>query len=88
MKQIKPFCFISGLIILFLAGCCSVRDHEKEELVISGSHIIYFGNFTEIIVVPGQEKCRIVQCPIPPGVILWQLSERAAERSKVIIRQS
>ena len=52
----RIFCF---LMIVFLAGC-NAKDYSKEDLTVTVPHVIFFGNCTEVIVDPGQGKCRIV----------------------------
>lgn len=51
---------VSLLIGLYIAGCDILNDYGKEEVTVSVPHVIYFGNLTEVIIDPGQEKCRIV----------------------------
>lgn len=60
MKKIRICSLICGLAIVFLAGCSGIRDHSVEDLAITEPHVVYFGNLTEVIIVPGQGKCRIV----------------------------
>ena len=50
----------SLLLGSYVAGCDTVRDYDKEEVTVSVPHVIYFGNLTEVIIDPGEEKCRIV----------------------------
>ena len=56
--------FFAGMFSLLLgsyvAGCNTVRDYDKEEVTVSVPHVICFGNLTEVIIDPGEEKCRIV----------------------------
>ena len=60
MKK-SGFCsLLCGLMIVFLAGCDTIKDYSKEELVITVPHVIYFGNLAEVIIVPEKNGCRIV----------------------------
>lgn len=56
--------FLAGAVALLLglcmAGCDTFKDYDKEEVTVSEPYVIYFGNFAEVIVDPGHEKCRIV----------------------------
>ena len=60
MKKIWIYSLLCGLMIVLLAGCNSANDYSKEELVVNVPHVIYFGNLTEVIVVPEKNGCRIV----------------------------
>lgn len=51
---------VSLLLGLYIAGCDRINDYGKEEVTVSVPSVIYFGNLTEVIIDPGQEKCRIV----------------------------
>jgi len=61
MKSSVLFSAVSIFLLLGWTGCeLRPADYEKEEFAISGPHVIYFGNYAEVIVDPGNEKCRIV----------------------------
>ena len=60
MKKINIFSSLCSLMIVFLVGCNIEKDYSKEELVVNVPHVIYFGNLTEIIIVPEKNECRIV----------------------------
>ena len=51
---------VSLLLGLYIAGCDRINDYGKEEVTVSVPYVIYFGNLTEVIIDPRQEKCRIV----------------------------
>ena len=51
---------VSLLLGFYIAGCDRINDYGKEEVTVSVPYVIHFGNLTEIIIDPGQEKCRIV----------------------------
>ena len=60
MKKIRICSLLCGLMIVFLVGCNPAKDYSKEELSITEPHVIYFGNLTEVIIVPEKSGCRIV----------------------------
>lgn len=58
----KFFVNLSVLLLggWLLSGCDRFGDYTKEQKEIFEPHVIYFGNLTEVIIDPCQEKCRIV----------------------------
>ena len=60
MKRFNWLWIGAFFIVCIAIGGCTIKDYSKEELAISVPHVIYFGNFVEVIIDPGQEKCRII----------------------------